>query len=646
MSTEVPKFDLITIGRSSIDLYGEQFGGRLEDMRSFAKYIGGSPTNTAVGVSRLGLKAGLLTRVGKDHFGRHIREQLVREGVDVQGVLEDPDRLTSLVFLGIRDQDTFPLIFYRENCADMALCPDDIDEDWMMSAGAVLINGTHLSKSNMFDASLKACNLAKKAGRRVIFDIDYRPVLWGLTSKDMGENRFVSSSEVTSRLQEVLHLCDLVVGTEEEFHILGGSTDTISALKAVRKETSALLICKRGADGCSAFPKAIPRTLDNGVNGRGFQVEVFNVLGAGDAFMAGFLRGWLRNEPLETCCEYANACGAIVVSRHGCAPAIPTWEELKSFLGDKQRPFRLREDKELEHIHHATTRNGIFDKLCVLAIDHRSQFDEIFDRMGADRNRIKHFKSLAVQAVNKVANGQSGFGLLLDGRYGSRALEISADYPFWIGRPIELPGSRPLEFESSADVATELATWPTDQVVKCLVYYHPDDSDEMKGRQKRQLLRLNDAAQKTGHELLLEIIVSKHGNVDESTVAKVIAEIYDLGIKPDWWKLEPDSNGRSWANIEYVIRENDPYCRGVVLLGLAAPQEQLIESFKYAAKSPIIKGFAIGRTIFAEVVELWIAEKLTDEAVVDELAERFERLIQAWFREKNEPVNETLQEAV
>src|SRR5690606_7204330 len=141
-------------------------------------------------------------------------------------------------------------------------------------------------------------------GGRVVFDIDYRPVLWGLTGKDMGENRFVADAAVTTRLQQVLPLCDLIVGTEEEMHILGGSTDTIAAMRAIRMKTDALLVCKRGALRCSPFPAAIPDSLAHGVVGRGFRIEVFNVLGAGDAFMAGFLRGWLRDAPLATCCEY------------------------------------------------------------------------------------------------------------------------------------------------------------------------------------------------------------------------------------------------------------------------------------------------------------------------------------------------------
>src|SRR5690606_16699339 len=150
---------------------------------------------------------------------------------------------------------------------------------------------------------------------------------------------------------------------------------------------------------------AIPDSLDQGVVGRGFAVEVFNVLGAGDAFMAGFLRGWLRGAPLADCCEWANACGAIVVSRHGCSPAMPTWEELQAFLRDEARPFRLREDAALEHLHWATTRATGYPSLTVLAMDHRSQFEALCERTGAAPERIAGFKSLALRAVDRVAAG-------------------------------------------------------------------------------------------------------------------------------------------------------------------------------------------------------------------------------------------------
>ena len=160
------RLDLVTIGRASVDLYGAQVGGRLEDMRSFEKYIGGSPTNMAVGTARLGLRSALLTRVGDEHMGRFVREELVREGVDVRGVATDPHRLTALVLLGIRDEERFPLIFYREDCADMALGEADVDPALIAEARCVVATGTHLSHPRTEAAVLKALRLAREGTAR------------------------------------------------------------------------------------------------------------------------------------------------------------------------------------------------------------------------------------------------------------------------------------------------------------------------------------------------------------------------------------------------------------------------------------------------------------------------------------------------
>jgi len=472
-----------------------------------------------------------------------------------------------------------------------------------------------------------------------VFDIDYRPVLWGLTERDMGENRFVAHPDVTTQLQRILPLCDLVVGTEEEVHILGGSINTIAALSAIREHTDALIVLKRGPLGCSAYSGAIPDTLDEGVVGDGFEVEVFNVLGAGDAFMGGFLRGWLRDEPLGTCCSYANAAGAIVVSRHGCAPAMPTWPELEMFLSATERPAALRDNVELEHMHRVTTRAQTYDEITVFAFDHRSQFEDMARRVDVGFERISAFKALALRALDRFANGDARFGVIIDGRHGMRALEDAADYPYWVARPIELPGSRPLEFECSPDVATELDTWPTNQVVKCLAFYHPDDEPELLERQQRQLLRLWDACRKTGHELLMEIIVSKHGSVTSDTVARAIRQIYELGIKPDWWKLEASTDPKAWRAVENAIRENDPWCRGVVLLGLAAPEADLIRAFDAVAEIDVVKGFAVGRTIFSDVAERWFKNDISNDEAVEAMAGNLSNLVNAWraMRKQTEP---------
>jgi 5-dehydro-2-deoxygluconokinase len=623
--------DLIAIGRSSVDLYGEQIGGRLEDMGSFAKYVGGSPANAAIAASRLGLRSALVTRVGADHMGRFIREELIREGVDVRGVRTDPNRLTALVVLGIRNRETFPLIFYRENCADMALCEQDLNAELLAAARAVLITGTHLSTPGVFAASMAAARQVKAHGGRVVFDVDYRPVLWGLTAKDLGENRFVSNSRVTECLQTVLPSCDLVIGTEEEFRILGGSVDTITAIGNVRMRTPATLVCKLGGRGCVVFTSDIPGSIEAGLVIPGFEVEVLNVLGAGDAFTGGLLRGWLRDEALAECCRYGNACGAMVVTRHGCAPAMPTWAELQMFLSvdDRRAGTFVR---QLDHVHWASTRRQPYPELMVLAVDHRSQFEEIAGPLAAARKRISQFKTLGLRALDAAAGRDGRFGVLLDGRYGADALAEAADLPYWIGRPIEVPRSRPVEFEGSADVAAEIAAWPRNHVVKSLVIYHPDDAAPLRERQERQLKRLFDACRKTRHEWLLEIILPKEMPADANTTARAMQCIYALDVRPDWWKLEPSANAEQWGAVQATIFGEDPLCRGVLLLGQAASEAELIGCFEAAATFAVVKGFAIGRTIFHDVARAWFAGEMSDSEACEAMARRFSALVSGWRR--------------
>ena len=630
VATKAPSLDLISIGRSSVDLYGQQVGGRLEDMGTFSKAVGGCPTNIAIGTARLGLRSGVITRVGDEHMGRFIREQLAREGVDTKGVHTDPARLTALVILGVRDDKSFPLIFYRDNCADSALDESDIDEAFVASAAALVVTGTHFAREASNKAQRKAMRIARAHGRRVVLDVDYRPNLWGLAGHGAGESRYVHSDDVTAHLAPILPDCDLIVGTEEELHIAGGSEDTLTAIRAIRAKSAATIVCKRGPMGCVVFPGAIPASIEDGIRGPGFPVEVYNVLGAGDAFMSGFLRGWLREEKLETCCEYANACGAFAVSRLLCSPEIPTWTELSYFLQHGSKHRALRHDEAINHIHWATTRRAQPPGIMALAIDHRAQLEAVAATEGADPARINRFKELAVQAAARVAGGKPGFGMLIDGRLGREALFAADAHGFWIARPVELPGSRPLEFDGILDLGSHLAEWPVTHTVKCLCFYHPEDAEGLRQQQEKALLRLQDACRTVGRELLVEIVAGKHGRLHDETVASVLSRLYDIGIKPDWWKLEPQDTATAWANIGAVIARNDPFCRGVVMLGLEAPAADLARAFGVAAGAPVVKGFAVGRTIFAEPAKQWLGGRMDDEAAVAAMAASFGELVAAW----------------
>lgn len=620
--------DLITIGRSSVDLYGAQIGGRLEDMRSFEKYIGGSPTNIACGTARLGLKSALITGVGDEHMGRFIVEQLRAEGVNTDGVKIDPERLTALVLLGIRDSEQFPLIFYRENCADMGLTVNDIDEDFVRTARAVVATGTHLSHSRVAAATIKALHIARADSMRTALDIDYRPNLWGVAGHGDGESRFVESAAVTEKLQGTLHLFDLIVGTEEEFHIASGTTDTIAALRAVRAVTGATLVCKRGAAGAVAFTGAIPDTLDKGVAGPGFPVEVFNVLGAGDGFMSGLLKGWLDGAEWTKALQYANACGAFAVSRHGCTPAYPSWDELQFFFDRGIKQPDLRNDFELEQVHWATNRAHDWSSVKTFAFDHRLQLEEL---EGYTLAKGGAFKELCLDATLKVQGGVPGYGILCDNRIGRSALHRASGTGLWIGRPTEWPGSRPIELEPElgADYG-KLREWAAGNVVKTLVFCHPDDDAETRAKQEDVVKRVWAASRRNGLEFLLEVIPSKVAPIDDGTTPRLIQQFYDAGVFPDWWKLEPFRTEAAWSNAVAAIERNDPRTRGIVVLGLDAPEDELAASFALAAKQPLVKGFAVGRTIFGDAARAWMKGEMNDNDAVTQMAGRFARLCHVW----------------
>lgn len=630
--------DLICLGRAAVDFYGEQVGGRLEDMQSFTKYLGGSSANLCAGVARLGLRSSMLTRVGDEHMGRFVRQALAAFGADVGHVKTDPERLTASVVLGIEGEGSYPHIFFRENCADMGICVDDFDEKYIAGSGAIAVTGTHLSTERTRAAVEQAFRWAKKNGTKCILDIDYRPVLWRLTAAGDGASRFVASDTVTASLQPLIPLCDLVVGTEEEIRIAGGNDDVLAAIRRIRALTSAVIVIKRGAAGCSIVPGVVPDDLDKALVVPGFPVEVLNVLGAGDAFLSGFLYGWLRGEALEECGRLGNACGALVVSRHACSPAMPSQAELQDFM-HRATPVRRPDlDPVIQHMHHATTvRRRPVGDLFVLAFDHRRQLEELVDDLGKPRSAIVAFKKLIASAVDRVAADTglgASLGVIVDARHGTPVLERFTHSDTWIARPIELPGSRPLRFEGNNNVALHIRSWPVRHVIKCLVFYHPDDPIELRYEQEQSVRELFDAALALDRDVMLEVISSGRGQIGEDTTLRVLKRFYNIGIRPAWWKLESQT-AASWRAIGELLAERDPWCNGALLLGLDAPEELLQASFANAAGTAACRGFAVGRSIFSSAANGWLRGTMNDEAAIADMAARYKRLIDFWQAHRN-----------
>ncbi len=622
------EIDLLSVGRAAVDLYGAEIGTPLEDVQSFEKSLGGSPANVAVGASRLGLKVAMLTRVGDEHMGRFVRQTLAREGVDVSQVVTDPERLTALVLLSIRDKDTFPLIFYRTDCADMALCEDDVDPAFVAKVGVLHLTGTHLSTPKVDAACRKAIRAAKAAGVRVVLDVDYRPVLWGLTGHGLGEERYVESGRVTEHLMTVLPDCDLIVGTEEEIQIAGGHTEPLAALRSIRAVSDATIVMKRGPLGCVVYEGEIGDSVEDGFVSTGAEVEVLNVLGAGDAFLAGFLSGWAKRAPIADCCRRANAAGALVVSRHACAPAMPTAAELEDYLARAADVRRIDRDERIAVLHRTTTRRSMPDSLCVLAFDHRTKLAALT----SDTRRLERLKVLIAEA----ATAGEADGMIVDSRFGREVLDRFTGR-CWLARPIEAPGPE-LAFVGAPNVELQLRRWSRHHVVKCLVR-DPLQASERQARQDAQIVRLAGACASLDRALMLEILpLDDDGQLHESAAPAAMTRLYELGVRPELWKLAAPDDAGWWAEVEAVIDRFDPHCQGVMMLGFDRPPDELGRAMATGRRSRRCRGFAVGRTIFFAAAKRWLEGEIDDATLVEEVESRFVDLVRryegsgAWSR--------------
>jgi 5-dehydro-2-deoxygluconokinase len=335
MATE-KKFDLITMGRSSIDLYANDIGAAFVDIKSFAAYVGGSPTNIAVGTQRLGMSTAVVTAVGEDPVGDFVLSFLKQEGVSTEFIPRKPGTRTSAVVLGIEPPDKFPLVYYRDNCADNQLSIDDVLRTPIKGCRVFEFSGTGLSKEPSRSANIFAAEEAKAAGAQVVFDVDFRPNQWH-DARAFG---------VTVRA--VLPLVDVVLGTEDECKAVTVTSpsqvnvthsqisgariagDLEQAIQAILRYGPKALLVKRGERGASLhLPKGEAREVP------GFPVKVHNVLGAGDAFASGFIYGQLKGWDYYKSARMGNACGAIVVTRHGCANFMPYEKEALKFIEER-----------------------------------------------------------------------------------------------------------------------------------------------------------------------------------------------------------------------------------------------------------------------------------------------------------------------
>jgi 5-dehydro-2-deoxygluconokinase len=308
-------YDILCMGRNSIDLYANDVGAPFEEITSFAALVGGCPTNISVGTRRLGLKSALLTAVGEDKVGDFVLNFLRKEDVETRYTPRKPGTRTSAVLLGIQPPDKFPLIYYRDNASDIYLTIDDVLAAPVADSRLLLISGTGLSKEPSRSATQFAAELAHSVGTEVVLDLDYRPDQWH-DARAFG---------ITTRV--TLPLADIAIGTEDEIRAATGLQKAEDGVARVLAGVRKAVVYKRGGEGASVYTK------DGAVyHAKPFKIEVLNVLGAGDAFASGFIYGHLQGWDWAKAARMGNATGAIVVTRQGCANDMPTLAEAMTLI--------------------------------------------------------------------------------------------------------------------------------------------------------------------------------------------------------------------------------------------------------------------------------------------------------------------------
>lgn len=318
------RYDVVLIGRAGIDLYSDDLGAPLDQARHFMKYVGGTTANTAVGCVRYGMKVALLTKVSKDPLGKFIKDYLSRNGVDTSYIKEDPEAFVGIalaaIFLG-KDPE---FIFYRPPglTADLRITKDDIPVDVIRDSKVLEVTGTGLTETPSYETNLYAVNIAKANNTEVLFNLDWRESLW----------RSVKSDERIQRYLSIIKHADIIVGGVPEWLAATGASNIDEAIDYVRRVNKSMkgMIITRGSEDVTAYWGG------QVINVPAFRVNILKTLGAGDAFLAAFLYGYLYLMPsgwsMKDVLRFANAAAAIVVTRHSCSEAMPTFDEVMMFI--------------------------------------------------------------------------------------------------------------------------------------------------------------------------------------------------------------------------------------------------------------------------------------------------------------------------
>lgn len=311
--------EVTIVGRIGYDLYSEEPHVKLPEVRRFSRYLGGSSANMAVGLSRLGAHVGMVSCLGTDSLSEFLIEFLRSQKVDTSHVQRAPGYLPSLCLTEVSPPDRFPQVFYRHDAVDTMLRVTEEDLSYVAARGMFITNGTSLCAPPSRESTYLALERAKRAGCRVVFDVDYRPMSWP------------SASAAGQAVRLALPFIDVLIGNQPELQLVAGEEDLQRATEKLREQVP-LLVSKLGEQGTRVWQNGESVFLPP------YSVEVVSTIGAGDGFASGFLYALLTGKPLAECLHYGNAAAAIVVGRLSCSEAMPTLAEVEAMISNQQKP--------------------------------------------------------------------------------------------------------------------------------------------------------------------------------------------------------------------------------------------------------------------------------------------------------------------
>lgn len=603
--------EILSLGRTYVNLESEQIGCSLKTAQSFKKAISGTVTLVSIGLARLGRYCALLSKIGSDLLGEYIKETLAAEKIDPTLLLTDPSHAT---LIGLNNT-----AFYEHHSL-LELQENDIDPKMIGHAKALFLTTELFFDKTSQPAARKAIIAAKDNQTKIILALELWPTL-GHTCPS------------SQSLETILPFCNLIFGYEEEFQAFANTRNTYKALIHLRKLTDATIVIKCAKesyvfeDAITDHWKLLPRHAQ-------LDLTQFASLHEYAAFIAGFIDVWLKREPPANALKQAILCQQLTETTPQHL-GLPTEKMLR------HKELKEKKPAYFKHLHYTSTRHISATPQCLLSFGYHSQWQKIASSFNASEDMIQKAKALIMQSLCSLNEQQTPIGLIVDENPGNELIRIPIPSQAMFARSIELENEIPLRFATTQDFSHTLLKWPSEHIAKISITYHPDDKYVTRAEQEAMLLSLYQACHDTNHALLVDIItLSTNSLITASTLSHIMQRFYELGIYPDWWQFASPADQRSWDSIHRVIEDHDPDCLGVFIQMPTIAIDQINIILDQIIKQPLCKGVVIGKTLIQPALEQWLSQKIADHIFIEQIKPLFQQITALWQSKKNLHVRE------